>query len=94
MKLPDTTRGGLGDLPKDPDRPPAHPRHRRPKATPLGTIPEGDESNKENINPNDPGGDPSLLSSLLHQWGKDIDCLIDTIVRDLQDYKTRLGIHQ
>ncbi|ADQ85956.1 E4 [human papillomavirus 131] len=56
-----------------------------------------DDENEENRPPavpelRNPGWEPTL-HQLLQKWDHDLTVLRDTVCRDLEDYKKRLGIH-
>ncbi|AGC93439.1 E4, partial [Human papillomavirus 180] len=81
---------------------------RRVLRTPLGPLPRRhldfdilEDDEKENQEPPEVQKEeeptqtpPDLLSQLLHKWGEAIDQLADHILRDLKDYKLKLGIPQ
>ncbi|AAZ39488.1 E4 protein [human papillomavirus 103] len=83
------------DIPEGkPPRPPRRPQ----RPTQRIRLPNIEEESEDTENENDPstGGTQvqNLLLTLLQQWDRDIEALIETIRQDLQGYKRRLGIPQ
>nr|AYA94948.1 MAG: E4 protein [Human papillomavirus] len=96
-----------GDPPRTPfpHRKPLESGNTKPTRTPTGNRPparvldfdyDDEEGNKENAPPEHPTveDEDTVVQSLLKKWAQELDQYRHKVLRDLDDCRRRLGIHQ